>query len=582
MNTDSLHVEQKKRVSCLYRVSTAKQVNGDDIPLQRIACHKYINNYPEWVLVNEYYEKGVSGFCLSVESRDVLQNVISDAKEGKFDILLIFDSDRLCRVAIEYIEILEILSQYVSIHTVVQGDITIRSCIDSTRSYIDGWQNECESQKISMRIDSKHRQMAEEGGFHGGSAPFGYKLVLSGRYNEKDVKQRKEMYDLVIDKEESEIIQLIFSLAYKYGYGQNKIAHYLNEAKYKTRSGENWRATTINYILRNPIYKGYPAYGKKTCKKRIDSKKQTQKNLSEEEWILPKSKIDKLVIVPEEVWNKVRDMRKGRAHKGASETINDKNKVKLLFVGIIKCGHCGSPLVTTYHDKSWISKDGTLHTKRTIKYRCTGKQTACKDCDGNTTYAQSRIEKPIVQYIKDQLVNFNQYDISEHYLKEKNDIIKKYRKELAALEKSKESLYELIITYEDSLLKSFRGDGDYSAEQLNSLINKANGDLKDIKDKIENMSEEIKRMEKKVEDISCLLRDLPRWSQIFDNADIDRQKLMLSRIIKEIRIFKDHYEIDLKPHIKQFLNSISPDSNTIENLSLEQIASRKGGVLYAT
>ena len=36
-----------KRVGCLYRVSTKKQVNvEDDIPMQRNACMEYIRNRP--------------------------------------------------------------------------------------------------------------------------------------------------------------------------------------------------------------------------------------------------------------------------------------------------------------------------------------------------------------------------------------------------------------------------------------------------------------------------------------------------------------------------------------------------------
>ena len=47
-----------KRVNTLYRVSTKGQVDQtkDDIPMQRIACHKYVEEHPDWVLNNEYEE----------------------------------------------------------------------------------------------------------------------------------------------------------------------------------------------------------------------------------------------------------------------------------------------------------------------------------------------------------------------------------------------------------------------------------------------------------------------------------------------------------------------------------------------
>ena len=55
-------MEQKKRVNCLYRVSTIGQVEKDDIPMQRQFCREFIASHPDWVLQNEFYEKGVSGF----------------------------------------------------------------------------------------------------------------------------------------------------------------------------------------------------------------------------------------------------------------------------------------------------------------------------------------------------------------------------------------------------------------------------------------------------------------------------------------------------------------------------------------
>ena len=60
-------MEQKKRVNCLYRVSTIGQVEKDDIPMQRQFCREFIASHPDWVLQNEFYEKGVSGFKKSAK-----------------------------------------------------------------------------------------------------------------------------------------------------------------------------------------------------------------------------------------------------------------------------------------------------------------------------------------------------------------------------------------------------------------------------------------------------------------------------------------------------------------------------------
>ncbi len=65
-----------KRVYCLYRVSTAQQVDvvKDDIPMQRIACHDFAARMG-WTILVEKEEKGISGFKVSAEKRDAIQEL---------------------------------------------------------------------------------------------------------------------------------------------------------------------------------------------------------------------------------------------------------------------------------------------------------------------------------------------------------------------------------------------------------------------------------------------------------------------------------------------------------------------------
>ena len=89
-----------KRVYCLYRVSTKKQVdkNENDIPMQKTACHDFCNKQSDWTIVKEFSEKGVSGFKVSAEERDVIQELKEAALKNEFDILLVFMFDRIGRI----------------------------------------------------------------------------------------------------------------------------------------------------------------------------------------------------------------------------------------------------------------------------------------------------------------------------------------------------------------------------------------------------------------------------------------------------------------------------------------------------
>ena len=51
-----------KRVYCLYRVSTKKQLDRNknetenDIPMQRKECHRYAKFYSDWMITKEFSE----------------------------------------------------------------------------------------------------------------------------------------------------------------------------------------------------------------------------------------------------------------------------------------------------------------------------------------------------------------------------------------------------------------------------------------------------------------------------------------------------------------------------------------------
>jgi len=139
-----------KRVACLYRVSTKGQVDKNDISLQRMACREFIANQPNWVLVREYYERGVSGYKLSADERDVLQQIKEDALKKEFDVLLVFMFDRLGRRDDETPFIVEwFVKQGIEVWSTQEGPQRFNDHIDKLLNYLRFWQSAGESYKTS-------------------------------------------------------------------------------------------------------------------------------------------------------------------------------------------------------------------------------------------------------------------------------------------------------------------------------------------------------------------------------------------------------------------------------------------------
>jgi Site-specific recombinases, DNA invertase Pin homologs len=545
--------DDKLRIGCLYRVSTKMQVEKDDIPMQKTACHEFIARQPNWVLVEEYSEKGVSGYKLSASKRDVLQQVRADAEKKKFDVLLVFMFDRLGRREDETPFIVEWFHKKgIQVWSVKEGQQRFDSRVDKLLNYIRYWQSGGESEKTAIRVNEKHTQMVKEGLFRGGVAPYGYMLVKSGVINKKG----KEICKLAINEVESKVVKMVYNLAYEQGYGGYRIAKYLNENGIKSRKGTNWGLSVTNYMLRNPIYKGYITYGKTTYKG------DTQGRVSPRDWVLSEKPVDELIIIPEDIWDKVQKVRIFRTPECYRDGNIDygnyplQTKSPLLFVGLVKCGHCGSAITTTYHKTSWTKKDGTVKEWMKPVYRCSGRATGKVGCDGKCTYSKDVVEGIVLEEVYKYLDQLSRVDLADKIEKIKLGNMEEELKEIKRVKMKLVECNDEFSALNSEVSKSIMGKSSFKPDLLSKLIadkeNEINS-LKSFKEKLESIIES-KKVE--VDDMQKLQKTIPVWKEEFDKASLEKKKMMLSQIIDEIILKKDKVEINVKFYINEFITGI--------------------------
>ena len=177
------------RVECLYRVSTKGQVDHDDIPMQRIECRKFAEQQG-WNIIKELCEKGVSGFKISADDRDAIQELREDAMNQRFDVLLVFMFDRLGRRDDETPFVVEwFAKQGIRIFSVKEGEQKFESHTDSLINYIRYWQSEGESRKTSMRIKTRLDQMRGEGLYTGGIT-----VLQADCFNPRDILECGQIF----------------------------------------------------------------------------------------------------------------------------------------------------------------------------------------------------------------------------------------------------------------------------------------------------------------------------------------------------------------------------------------------------
>ena len=153
-----------KRVICLYRVSTVGQVDHDDIPMQKLACREYAATHPDWEIVDEISEKGISGYKVSTNDRDAIVEIKKRAIMHKFDVLLVFMFDRIGRRDDETPFVVQwFVQQGIEVWSAREGEQRFDNHVDKLLNYIRFWQASGESEKTSIRVKTKHSKMVQEG-----------------------------------------------------------------------------------------------------------------------------------------------------------------------------------------------------------------------------------------------------------------------------------------------------------------------------------------------------------------------------------------------------------------------------------
>lgn len=388
-------------------MSTLKQVEKNDIPMQRISCNNFIKSQNNWKLTKEYIELGVSGYKLSESKRDVLQDIKRDVLNKEIDILLVFMFDRIGRREEETPFVVEwLIDNGVEVWSVKEGQRKIENRADKLINYLTYWQAGGESEKTSIRVREVQVQMAEKGILtYGGkrNAPYGYDFIKSGTFTKKGVERQK----LITNKLEAKYVKEIFNLYVKKSYGIGRIAKYLNDKKIKPRRSNLWSASTIGKMLENPIYMGYPAYRKKSTVNRSIAKKQPFEN-----WILPEKKVNDLAIVDEKIWYEARRIRTTRNDKLNDDKTNIKprqTKSELLFIGMIRCGECGYAFMTAGSKKK--NKYGEI-VKHSY-YRCSSTRSTYSCELKKKNIRKEEVEETVLKCVYNFLDSLEEVDLSK-------------------------------------------------------------------------------------------------------------------------------------------------------------------------
>ena len=229
---------RKKRVCAYVRVSGDSEELENSMDNQIRFFEDYIRRNPDWEMAGMYCDQGISGFC---SNREQFQRMLGDAREGRFDLILVKSVSRFARNTETMLAATRELKKLgVGVQFIVQNINTLTQSGELMLTILGAFaQAESEQCSATQRL-AIHRKY--ERGEPGSKTcnTFGYRRGAEG---------------MEIVEEQARVVRMLFDLAGK-GVWPTKIRDYLNEQGIPAIGGARWNRTGVVRVLRNPLYKG--------------------------------------------------------------------------------------------------------------------------------------------------------------------------------------------------------------------------------------------------------------------------------------------------------------------------------------
>ena len=227
------------RVAIYRRISTDEEHQPYSLEAQEQRLAAYVESQPDWQLVRTFTDQA-SGATLD---RPDLNRALTEARAGRYDLLLVYRVDRFARSVRGLATLLEALDQ---------AGVAFRSAtepFDTTTAagrmmvQMLGVFAEFERATIIDRVISGMERKAARGEWCGGSRPYGYVIDPATGH-------------LQAEPGEASLVKAIFDLYTNKHLGARAIAASLSEQGHRTKAGRPWNTQAVLTVLRNRAYLG--------------------------------------------------------------------------------------------------------------------------------------------------------------------------------------------------------------------------------------------------------------------------------------------------------------------------------------
>ena len=515
--------KEKIKVYLYTRVSTSIQIDGYSLEAQKSRM-KAFALYNDYEIVGEYEDAGKSG--KSIEGRVQFTRMMEDIKSGKDGVsfVLVFKLSRFARNVADVLSTLQTMQDFgVNLICVEDG---IDSSKDAGKLMISVLSAVAEIERENIRVQTMEGriQKAREGKWNGGFAPYGYKLV--------DGK-------LLINEEEAVAIRTIFDQYVNTTIGANGLSKYLENhgiRKIPRQNGKNplFDAGLIRKILKNPVYNGKIAFGRRTLEK-VHGTRNEYRQVEQDDYLVAEGIHSP--IVSDELWQAAQVKLKSQAKK-YEHTNKGKDIRTHLLTGIVKCPVCGAGMFGNKCVK--YKKDGSKY-KDFYYYGCKHRNmNRGHKCDYRKQIREELLDDAVSEVIVKLVSNPKFASMMKKKINMKVDTsaieneIDNYQKELRKNHSTKFKLIEEIdnLDVDDKHYKRRKQDLDDRLYRMYDKIEELESKLIEAKVKKETIEAE----KLTGDNIYKILIYFDKLYKVMN--DVERRQL-IEALIAEIQIYED-------------------------------------------
>lgn len=480
----------KMRHIALYvRVSTDEQAReGMSLGEQEERLKAYCRALGWNEEVKVYLEDGFSAKNIN---RPKLKELLKHVKEGLVSKIIITKLDRMSRSLLDLLNLIELFQdQHVSFVSISESFDTNTPAGRLTLQVL-GAVAEFERLRNSERV-YENMFHASKGGKWLTQAPYGYDLVDK---------------ELVINKEESNIVKRVFEEYLLKRYSYLKIATQLNEDGVKSKYGRGWSHRTVKLMLTNAAYKGTLVWNK------VDSRGKKREERDKDDWVVIEDCIP--VIIDKKMWEQVQRKISLNSRIAPRGSVSPH-----LLGGLLKCGRCGYGMSIAYSG----SKNKRYRIYRCSanknKGMCVSKQYRADDVEAWFKAGMNRLYEGCTGTITLSM----QQKFTEN---KKRELEKKAQTAKSRYKRKVEAYSNGLIELDD--LKKEKQQYDDIIEQLKSQDNKEQKKI--------NISEIEKMLQDKLKTVIDSIEVLP----------VEEVKALLHTVVEKVVVKDDKkIEIDLK------------------------------------